>query len=245
MKNSKIATFDSLRYLVDLDETDHDMKEMANLFIAALRDWGNCQNIVKCVEDFKAYFGNPLTVENTAHYTGRSHEDWAWRGEAGMSLSELIAMSTKAYNIADFDTIVDNFLGHYERKYLLTTKGKPLSNTGFAGFSISADNLTAADCVQWLGMGPDDSDSSDDKNWTITTPLTVNMDQSTMIRQIVKRLLPIKDRLIALKQAYPNVHYQVYVVIWSSTLNISLGNDTLQFLGEIGAGLSNEMFGLT
>ena len=243
--NSKITTFRSLMHLVDLDETDHAMKEMANLFVEALRDWGNCQNIVKCIEDFKAYFGNPLTVENTAHYTGRSNENWAWRGEAGMSLSEMIANSTKAYNIADFDTIVDNFLSHYERKYLLTTKGKPLSNTGYAGFIIYADNLTAADCVQWLGMEPDGFDTPEDKNWTITTPLTVNMDQSTMIRQIIKRLIPIKDRLIALKQAYPDLHYQLNVVIWSSTLNISLGNDTLLFLGEIGAGLGNEMFALT
>ena len=244
MKNSKITTYGSLAHLVELDETDHDIKKMATLFVEALRDWGNCQNIVKCIEDFKAYFGNSLTVENTAHPT-ECGEDWTWRGEAGMSLSEMIATSTKAYNISDVDTIVENFLGHYERKYLLTSKGKPLSNTGYAVFSIYADNLTAADCVQWLGMEPNGADTSEDKNWTITTPLTINIDQSTMIRQIVKRLLPIKDRLIALKQAYPDLHYQLNVVIWSSTLNISLGNDTLQFLGEIGAGLANEMFALT
>lgn len=40
--NSRITTFDSLRYLLDLDETDHDMKEMATLFVDAVCDWGSC-----------------------------------------------------------------------------------------------------------------------------------------------------------------------------------------------------------
>ena len=262
--NSKITTFRSLMLLVDLDETDHEMKEIATLFVDALRDWGNCQNIVKCIEDFKAYFGNPLTVENTAHYTGRSTEDWAWRGEAGMSLSEMIAISTKTYNISDFDTIIDNFLNHYERKYLLTTKGKPISDRGYARFNIFSKTLTEADYLHGLGMEPDsfvtseslgdhvpglgmEPDSfviSECTTWTIKTALTLNINQYTMIKQIVKRLMPIKDRLIALKQANPDLEYGLYVVIWSSTLHLYLENDTLLFMGEIGAEFHYEVFAL-
>ena len=243
--NSKITTFRSLMHLVDLDETDHEMKDIANLYVSALRDWGNCQNIYTCKEDFKAYFGNPLTVENTARYTGRSNEDWAWRGEAGMSLSEMIAISIKTYNISDFDTIVDNFLSHYERKYLLTTKGKPISDRGYARFDIFSNTLTEADHLHWLGMEPDSFVTSESTYWKITTPLTLNINQSNIIRQIVKRLIPIKDRLIAFKQAYPDLHYELCVVMWSSTIDLSLGNDTLLFLGEIGAELRSEMFALT
>ncbi|MCB9351088.1 MAG: hypothetical protein H6573_26825 [Lewinellaceae bacterium] len=71
----KIKTFGSILNLVALDETDHDLKEMATLFVSALRDWGNCQDIESCIAGFKAYFGDPLTVENTARYTGQDTED--------------------------------------------------------------------------------------------------------------------------------------------------------------------------
>jgi Domain of unknown function (DUF4279) len=251
--NSRITTFDSLRYLLDLDETDHDLKEMATLFVDALRDWGNCQNIVKCVEDFKAYFGNPLTVENTAHYTGRSNEDWAWRGEAGMSLSKMIAISTKAHNIADFDTIVDNFLGHYEQKFLLTSKQEPISSTGYARFKLCSSILREADFMHWLGLEPDEFGGTDNTDqfegtkttiWSIRTPMTQNSVSANQVRSIVNRLIPIKDRLMAIKQADPDLICELDVVLWSDPLDlyITMDNETLLFLGEIGAEFSSEMF---
>jgi len=241
---SKINTYRSLLHLVNLDETDHAMKDMANLFLSALRDWGNCKDIFKCIENYKAYFGNPLTLENTAHYTGRLTEDWAWRAEAGTALSWMIERSTKAYNISDFDTIVDTILSHYEQKYLLTTKGKPVSNRGYARFDILSNTLMEADYLHGLVMVPDSFGNSESKYWTINTPLTLNINQSIMIQQIVKRLMPIKDRLIAFKQAYPDLTYELTVVVWSSELDLGLSNDTLLFLGEIGATLQSEMFAL-
>ena len=64
----KIKTFHSLLHLVALDETDHTMRELATLLVSALRDWGNCQDIVGCIAGFKAYFGDQLEAETTSRY---------------------------------------------------------------------------------------------------------------------------------------------------------------------------------
>ncbi|MCB9080156.1 MAG: hypothetical protein H6555_00415 [Lewinellaceae bacterium] len=238
----RIKTFRSLLHLVALDETDHDLREMASLLVDALRDWGNCHDIVRCIAGFKSYFGDPLTVENTKCYTGRDTEDWAWRGEAGMSLSEMIKRSIEAYQVADFDTIVDRFLHYYEQKFLLTSKGEPLSHTGFATFYIYSENLTGADVERWLGVESDGQRGAVENHWILKTPLTRNIPGGVLGQQMVKRLMPLKDRLIALKKANPTAHYGLGIVIWSSLTDFDLDNETLLFLGEIGARLESEIF---
>ncbi len=228
----KIQTFRSLLHLVALDETDHKMRAMADLLVSALRDWGNCQDIASCIAGFKAYFGDPLTVENTRSYTGRDMEDWSWRGEAGMYLSEMIQRSIDAYQIADFDTIVDRLLTYYEQKFFLTSTGKPLSDTGFASFRVYSENLTSADVAQWLGADYED----------IQIPLTTNRRGGLLVRQVVEKLLPFKDRLVALKQAMPEVHYTLTVVVWSTLTHFDLDSESMRLLGEIGARLDSEIF---
>lgn len=229
-------------HLIALDETDHDLKDMANLLVDALRDWGNCQDIVSCIAGFKAYFGDPLTVENTAHYSGRDPEDWVWRGEAGMALSKIMQRSIAAYQIADFDTIVDRFLSYYEQKFLLTSKGQPLSHTGFAAFHIYSESLSRADIVHWLGIEPDGHSASDMNYCILKTSLTPNLHNGLLVRQLVSRLIPVKDRLIALKLANPEVDYELQVVFWSTLPHFSLDSDVLLLLGEIGVRLESEIF---
>lgn len=185
-----------------------------------------------CVAGFKAYFGDPLTVENTAHYNGRDTEDWAWRAEAGAALSEMIQRSIADYQIADFDTIVDRFLTYYEQKFFMTSTGKPLSDTGFASFRVYSENLTSADVAQWLGADYED----------IQTSLTTNRRGGLLVQQVVKKLLPFKDRLVALKQAMPEVDYTLTVVVWSTLTDFDIDSESMLLLGEIGARLDSELF---
>ena len=240
----KIKTFRSLLQLVALDESDHPMKEFATLLVSALRDWGNCQDIVSCIAGFKAYFGDPLTVENTAHYNGQDTEDWTWRAEAGTALSNMIQRSEELYQIADFDTITERLLSYYEQKFLLTSKEKPLKYTGFAAFNIYSENLTRADIVHWLGAEPDEPNDSDVNHRIFKTPFTRNIHSGSLIQQMVKRLTPLKARLLELKKANPEVDYELQVVIWSSEEYIVLNSDIMLFLGEIGVRLEQEIFAI-
>ncbi len=220
----KITTFRSLLHMVYLDKTNHTTRDLARLFVSALTDWGNCQNIPTCIALFKAEIGNPLTIENTAYYRGGNSEDWAWRWEVGAALNKMIEISTQVYGVSDFDTIVDNFLSYYEQKFLMTTEGKPIKHTGYAVFNIYISSMSAlkeVDFLHWLGIESDSCEGDGKTDWTIRTPLTVNVYQSKMIETLVKRLMPIKDRLIALKQEYSDLQYQLNIVVgyFSDMLN--------------------------
>lgn len=110
-------------------------------------------------------------------------------------------------------------------------------------FAASSDHLTEADFLHGLGMEPDAFDTSGagtDKywiDWKITTPKTDDPFLHPMIRGIMDRLLPIKERLVAFKRAYPDLRYTLEVVLYqgAGTAGLSLDNDTLLFLGAIGA----------
>ncbi|AEE52834.1 DUF4279 domain-containing protein [Haliscomenobacter hydrossis] len=250
----KISTFRSLMLLVDQDESDHVLKDIALLFESALRDWptDNSRDIVKCIQEFKGYFGDPFTFVDGRIINIVEAPDWSWRGESGAALTEMIELSIKHYGTADFDAIVGRVLSHYEQKFLLTSKQKPISSTGFAGFDLCSSTLTKADYVQWLGLEPDEFGGTDNTEfdgtkttiWSIRTPMTLNTVSANLIRRIVNRLVPIKDRLIALKQAHPDLNAELEVVLWSNPLDlyIDMDNETLLFLAEIGAQFRSEMF---
>ena len=107
--------------------------------------------------------------------------------------------------------------------------------------------------MRWLGLEPDEFGGTDDTDkfegtkttiWSIRTPMTLNSVSANLIRRIVNRLIPIQDRLIALKQAPPDLICELNVVLWSNLLDlyIDMDNETLQFLAEIGAEFRSELF---
>ncbi len=252
----KISTFRSLMLLVNLDESDHVLKDIALLFESALRDWptDNSRDLVKCIQEFKDYFGDPFRFENGRIISIVHAPDWTWRGESGAALTEMVELSIQHYGTTDFDTIVDRVLSHYEQKFLMTSKQKPIRSTGYACFGLWAEGLTEADYMHWLGLKPDEFGGTDNTEydgtktttWSIHTPMTLNTVSANLIRRIVNRLIPIKDRLIALKQAHPDLNCELNVVLWSNPLDlyIDMDNETLLFLGEIGVQFRSEMFAI-
>lgn len=125
--NRKINTYHSLLHLVDLDETDHILKDIAQLFLNALRDWptDNSHDIVKCIQEFKSYFGDPFNIVDGRITNIVKAPDWTWRGEAGWAITEMIKLSIQHFNTADFDAIVDRMLSYYEQKFLFTPVETP------------------------------------------------------------------------------------------------------------------------
>ena len=251
----KISAYRSLMLLVNQDENDHPLKDIALLFGSALVDWptDNSHDIVKCIQEFKDYFGDPFTFVDGRIINIVNAPDWSWRGESGAAITKMIELSIKHFDTADFDAIVDRVLSYYEQKFLLTSKQEPIRSTGYAHFKLSSSIFNEADFMHWLGLEPDEFCGTDDTDkfegtkttiWSIRTPMTLNTVSASLIRSIVNRLIPIKDRLIALKQAHPDLICELNVVLWSNPLDlyIDMDNETLHFLAEIGAEFHSEMF---
>jgi hypothetical protein len=112
-----ILTYSTLWNLVNLDTIDHKQKDIAQLFLDVIRDWKRTDvtNISEFIKDLKVYFGTPLTKGklDSKKFDGQN----AWDIEAGSSLSELINLSTKYYDEADFDKMIGNILKYYEQEF--------------------------------------------------------------------------------------------------------------------------------
>jgi len=132
--DNKITTYATLWNLVDIDQKDHKLKNIATLFLNAMNDWPtyNQTDIQDFINELKAYFGTPLTIEKIDKK--KSDGQNAWQVEAGSSIAELIDTSTRFYNQSDFDKIIDTVLSYYndefnkvdfiaELQYLTTEQG--------------------------------------------------------------------------------------------------------------------------
>ena len=121
-----------LETLVDIDKADHKLKDIAELFVNAARDWDtfNQTEISDFVKELKQYFGTPLTKETIKN----KRLDNAWRQEAGSSIFQMIDLSERFCNQTDFDIILNDILSYYEQqmqsidfiadlKYLTTEEG--------------------------------------------------------------------------------------------------------------------------
>jgi hypothetical protein len=132
--NNKITSYSTLWNLVDIDTKDHKLKDIATLFLNAMNDWPtyNQTDIKDFIDELKAYFGSPLTIEkiDKKKFEGQN----AWQVEAGSSIAELIDTSARFCNQSDFDKIIDSILNYYndefnkvdfiaELQYLTTEQG--------------------------------------------------------------------------------------------------------------------------
>ena len=115
--DNKIETYSTLWNLVDIDQTDHKLKDIATLFLNAMYDWPtqDQSKIADFVNELKEYFGSPLTVEkiDERKFNGQN----AWHVEAGSSIAELIDTSTRFCNESNFDNILKNILDFYEQEF--------------------------------------------------------------------------------------------------------------------------------
>ncbi len=122
--DNKITTYSTLWNLVDIDAKDHKLKDLAIWFLDAMNDWPTMdqENITDFIKELKEYFGSPLTIERieTKKFNGEN----SWQLEAGKSIAELIATSTKFCNQSDFDKIVDSFLNYYNDKSASTSESQ-------------------------------------------------------------------------------------------------------------------------
>lgn len=145
--DNKITTYSTLWNLVNIDNKDHKLKDIATLFLNAMNDWPtyNQTDIQEFIKELKAYFGSPLIIEKIDNKKLDLTDEFnPWRHEAGSAIAELIDTSTRFCNQSDFDNIIDSVLSFYndefnkvdfiaELQYLTTEQGgrKTPANSGY------------------------------------------------------------------------------------------------------------------
>lgn len=114
-QNHRILTLDALRNAVRNDTQHHNIKKLAELLVMALNDWPrDMLEIEDTINEMKAYFGEPMTVERLkSKRFDYSMPYNSWRLEAGASLWQMLELSDKLENESDFDKIVARILDYY------------------------------------------------------------------------------------------------------------------------------------
>ena len=118
--DNKIETYSTFWNLVDLDKSNHKLKDMAILFLNAMNDWPtqNQYKIQDFVNEIIEYFGSPLTIEKIEAKKVSAQN--SWQVEAGSSIAEMIDISTRIYNENDFNNILKTILDYYENEFIKT-----------------------------------------------------------------------------------------------------------------------------
>ncbi len=243
--NHNISTYRSLLLLIDLDKTDHELKVIGELFLSAMLDWPSDErlSIPESIAVFKLNFGDPLTVENTAHYHGPGPYS-SWKGEAGIALSQLMAHALKHFGLTDFDAIIELLLNHYAQQFLLSSTQKPLQSQGYTYFQVYAGALSEVDQANWQNTMASYGLDTQYNTWSIETPLSMNLGQYQLVKNCINRLAPLKAQLMAAKVAFPDLEYNLKLVLWTKEEDFRLDQAQIQWLSELGAGLDAEVFPL-
>ena len=115
--DNKIETYSTLWNLVNLDLTDHKLKDITVLFLNAMNDWPTQDQykIADFVNELEEYFGSPLTVEKIdgIKFNGQN----AWQLESGSLIAELIDASSRFYDESNFGNILKNILEFYQQEF--------------------------------------------------------------------------------------------------------------------------------
>lgn len=114
--NSSLTKISQLETLVDIDKSDHKLKDIAQLFLNAAKDWDtfNQTDLLDFVKEFKKYFGSPLTKDKIV--SKAFNNDKVWRHESGSSIIEMLNLSEKFYNQSDFEKILKDIFFYYEQQ---------------------------------------------------------------------------------------------------------------------------------
>jgi hypothetical protein len=114
--DNKILTYDTFWSLVDIDDSNSQIKKMATIFLEAMYDWPTNRNkITDYIFELKEYFGVPISIEGISKKNSNMND--AWKLESGASIQNLIKLSEKKFNESDFDKILNDIILHYENHF--------------------------------------------------------------------------------------------------------------------------------
>ena len=113
--NFGLTKISQLTSLVDIDKSEHKLKDIARLFLNAATDWDTNQTeLSDFIRELKEYFGSPLTIDKIANKKFDNNK--AWRYEAGSSIIEMLDLSERFYNQPYFDKILEDIIAYYKQQ---------------------------------------------------------------------------------------------------------------------------------
>lgn len=117
--DSEIKTYTTLWNLVNSDESEHKMKDLANLFLVAMNDWPtyNQELISEFLNELTEFYGIPICLETIDSRIRTFEGIDAWKIESGSSIAEMIEFSKIYFNEIKFDKIIQNLLNHYNIEF--------------------------------------------------------------------------------------------------------------------------------
>lgn len=117
MQSDKLSltTIDQLSSLVERDDIEHVLKQVAQLFLDAANDWPTNQILISdFVKELNEYFGTPLTKEKISNKKLDSSSGNTWCHEAGSSVIEMLDVSKKNYGHQNLDETLQKLYSYYE-----------------------------------------------------------------------------------------------------------------------------------
>lgn len=115
--DNEITTSLTLSNLLEVEQEEHQLKEMALLLLEAMNDWpfNADNNIAAFIKELKGYFGTPLTINaiRSKKFDGQN----GWLVESGHSIETLIDISTQRDQEPDLHKIVTRILTHYNEAF--------------------------------------------------------------------------------------------------------------------------------
>ena len=109
-----MTTYDELWEYVENDTKEHEIKKIAELFLSAMLDWPKgYENVSFYVNDFKEYFGSPLSI---GIITSKKFDlKNSWQLVSGSSIVDMIEVSKLYLGEERFDEIIQIIFAYYKK----------------------------------------------------------------------------------------------------------------------------------
>ena len=112
----EILTYSLLKRLVEFDTRNHQLNNIAILFLNGMSHWPpeNKEKIINIfISNLEKYYQGPLTIENILNKKFIVNSKNILRQRAGNYIAEVIEKSNLFYKEVDFRKIVVKILGYY------------------------------------------------------------------------------------------------------------------------------------
>ncbi|UFK97754.1 hypothetical protein [Kaistella faecalis] len=115
----EITTFRTLENIVDFENENVEIKQLAELFLTAMNDWdsNNQTNIFEYITKLRKFVGSPITLKKIEVKSKTNILNNACKIESTTSIAEMIKNAEQKIQENDFDKIITQILNYYNSKF--------------------------------------------------------------------------------------------------------------------------------
>lgn len=117
--DTQITTFGTLENIIDFENENSEIEQLAKLFLVAMNDWdsNNKTNIFKYITELRKFVGSPITLKKINAKSKTNILNNAWKIESSASIAEMIKLAELKIQENDFDKIIKKILDYYNSKF--------------------------------------------------------------------------------------------------------------------------------